>query len=439
MTLDEESLIVACCSDIAGQVRGKAFPARQLENRMRRGIGWTPTNVQITCFDNIAESPFGSFGDLLLMPDSNASVNVFYQNDLPPERFIICDIKHTDGNPWECCTRSILNLALQRLQGASGLKLSSAFEHEFQFRNVESPLGSAFSFAGIRAQREFGETLVSTLNAARLQPDTFLREYGRDQYEITIAPQCGIKSADHAVILRELTRATAERQGQSISFTPLRDPNQVGNGVHIHMSFIDEHGDPTTYDPTSATGLSDVAGSFVAGILKYLNSIVALTAPSAVSYKRLTPHRWSAAFNNLGSRDREAAVRICPVSELSDINKAAQYHFEFRAADAAASPYLQLAALVHAGTQGIEDTLPTPLATEKDLSSLAAAELVNHGYVRLPENLENALNLLASNDTVERWFPSSFIEVYLKHKRGELEYLKGKDEAEMFAAYEQVY
>jgi glutamine synthetase len=325
------------------------------------------------------------------------------------------------------------------LQDVSRLKLSSAFEHEFQFRDVGRPLGGAFSFAGIRAQRKFGEALVSTLNAARLEPDTFLREYGRDQYEVTIAPQCGIKSADHAVILRELTRATAERQGQSVSFTPLRDPNHVGNGVHIHMSFIDEHGNPTTYDPASATGLSEIAGGFVAGILKYLDSIVALTAPSAVSYKRLTPHRWSAAFNNLGSRDREAAVRICPVSELSDINKAAQYHFEFRAADAAASPYLQLAALVHAGTQGIEDALPTPLANEIDLSSLTDTELVNHGYIRLPANLENALDLLERNDIVKRWFPSSFIEVYLKHKRGELEYLKDKDEAEIYAAYEQVY
>jgi glutamine synthetase len=437
--LDNESLIFACCSDLAGQVRGKAFPARQLEKRMRRGIGWTPTNVQITCFDNIAESPFGSLGDLLLIPDSNASVNVFYQDDLLPDRFIICDIKHTDGNPWECCTRSILDLALQRLQSVSQIKLSSAFEHEFQFRDVGRHLGSAFSFEGIRAQRKFGKTLVSTLNAAGLEPDTFLREYGPDQYEVTIAPQYGIKSADHAVILRELTRGTAERQGQSVSFTPLRDPNSVGNGVHIHMSFIDEHGNPTTYDPASATGLSDVAGSFVAGILKYLDSIVALTAPSVLSYKRLTPHRWSAAFNNLGFRDREAAVRICPVSELSDIKKSAQYNFEFRAADATASPYLQLAALVHAGTQGIEDALPTPLATEKDLSLLTDTELGNHGYIKLPANLENALDLLERNDTVKKWFPSSFIEIYLKHKRGELEYLKGKDEAEICAAYEQVY
>src|SRR6202012_1313820 len=107
-------------------------------------------------------------------------------------------------------------------------------------------------------------------------------------------------------------------------------------------------------------GMSRKTASFVAGILKYLDAIVAITAPSVISYLRLTPHRWSAAFNNLGHRDREASVRICPVSDLSDVPKATQFHFEFRAADAAASPHLQLAAIVHAGVQGIEEELATP-------------------------------------------------------------------------------
>ena len=73
-----------------------------------------------------------------------------------------------------------------------------------------------------------------------------------------------------------------------------------------------------------------------------------------ISYTRLTPHRWSAAFNNLGYRDREAAVRICPVTGRDEIAKARQFHFEFRAADAAANPHLLLAVLIRSGLQGIK-------------------------------------------------------------------------------------
>ena len=78
-----EEMIVACCTDLAGKVRGKAFPASQIDKRLRRGVGWTPTNVQITCFDLIAESPFGSLGDLVLMPDEAARVRVDFGDGSP--------------------------------------------------------------------------------------------------------------------------------------------------------------------------------------------------------------------------------------------------------------------------------------------------------------------------------------------------------------------
>ena len=54
-----EPLIMACCSDIAGLVRGKAFPLRDLGRRLETGVGWCPTNLQITAFNNIAATPFG--------------------------------------------------------------------------------------------------------------------------------------------------------------------------------------------------------------------------------------------------------------------------------------------------------------------------------------------------------------------------------------------
>ena len=79
-----EEMIVACCTDLAGKVRGKAFPASQIDKRLRRGVGWTPTNVQITCFDLIAESPFGALGDLVLLPDEAARVRVDFGDGSPP-------------------------------------------------------------------------------------------------------------------------------------------------------------------------------------------------------------------------------------------------------------------------------------------------------------------------------------------------------------------
>lgn len=434
-----EQLIVACCSDIAGKVRGKAFPAADLDKRIKRGVGWTPTNVQITCFDAIAESPYGALGDLVLVPDPQTAVAVDFDDGEPAERFMLGGIFETDGSPWECCTRAILQGALARLKAVAGLDLMAAFEHEFHVKAMGSPPGSAYTHAGLRAQRRFAETLTSALRTAGITPDTFMKEYGVDQYEVTIAPALGVRCADEAVIVKELVRITGERLGQPVSFTPLRDPAGVGNGVHVHMSFRDAVGTPATRDADGRNELTETAGAFVAGILKYVDAIVVVTAPSVVSYTRLTPHRWSAAFNNLGYRDREAAVRICPVSDMSDVDKAAQFNFEFRAADAAASPHLQLAALVHAGVQGIEEGLACPEATREDLALLDPAALAARGHVRLPQTLEEALARFEANDTVTGWFPGRFASVYASHKRGELAFLEGKTTAEVCALYEQAY
>lgn len=45
-----DRLIFVGTSDISGQVRGKGFPASEWDKRVHSGVGWTPTNIQLTCF-----------------------------------------------------------------------------------------------------------------------------------------------------------------------------------------------------------------------------------------------------------------------------------------------------------------------------------------------------------------------------------------------------
>jgi glutamine synthetase len=185
--------------------------------------------------------------------------------------------------------------------------------------------------------------------------------------------------------------------------------------------------------------MSKLCGAFAAGVLAHIDGFLALTAPSAVSYKRLTPHRWSAAFNNLGFRDREAALRVCPVTTRDPAAVARQFNIEYRAADGAACPHLALAAIVHAGAQGIEDGLAAPSPTEEDLSLLSEDALAARGLRRLPQSLEEALERFAASETVRGWFPAPFPEVYAAHKRGELAHVAGLDAAALCAAYADAY
>ena len=432
-------LVFAAVSDLAGKTRGKAFPAADLDMRLRRGVGWAPTCAQITCFDVIAPSPYGAIGEVLLMPRPEAEAHVDFGDGAPPEHFLLCDIHTLEGAPWECCTRSLLKAALERLHSLAGAHLHAAFEHEFQVKGAPQTRNESYGLNGFSRRRPLGEAVMAALQAAGLQPDSFMQEYGPEQYEFTVKPQRGVAVADAAVIARELARMAARRLGEEITFAPIQDIASVGNGAHIHMSFRDEDDRPLAYDPDGPHGMSRLAGSFAAGVLKHLDSLLAFTAPSAVSCQRMTPHRWSVAYNNLGFEDREAALRIAPVTPLSPEDIARQFNLEYRAADAAASPHLALAAIVHAGAQGIEEELPAPPVSREDLSLLAGEELARRGYVRNPQSLEEALERLEANETARSWFPAGFLPVYVAHKRSELSQLEGKSVEEQCAAYAEAY
>lgn len=436
-----EPLVFVGTSDLTGLFRGKAVPLSRIEDGAFRGVGWVPTNALITCFDTIGDSPYGSLGDLLIKPATDDLTVVDFEDGLPPERFVVGNIQTLKGEPFAACTRAQLTSALKRLHDIAGLRLVSTFEHEFQFaaNDTASMLTPAFSMTGHRAAVEFGETLAAALRKAGLKPESFINEFGEDQYELPVGIATGITVADQAVIFRELVRATAKRYQRQVSFNPLRSLDGVGNGVHVHFSLIDDQDVPVMHDPQGPHGLSTVAGAFVAGVLKYLPQFLCLTAPLATSYLRLTPHRWSAAYNNLGDQDREASLRICPVSATSAEQSARQFNIEYRAADAAASPYLVLAALVHAGSQGIREKLDTPQATTEDISLLNAQALTDRGLTRLPESLEDALSLFKDSECTSQWFGAEFKSVYLALKRAELEHLSGMTPEEQCALYGRVY
>ncbi|UOA15894.1 glutamine synthetase family protein [Sulfitobacter dubius] len=429
-------LVFVGTSDVAGLIRGKSFPDAEWEKRSRRGVGWTPTNVQITCFDTISESPFGSFGDLALIPDASTRFALEGEDRLD---FALGDIQTLDGEPWEFCTRALARRALRELHEVTGATLLSAFEHEFQLRDEASRPGDAFGFKGFREAQPWAEAFLDALDIAGVQPDTFMKEFGPGQYEITNKPAKGLASADQAAILRMLAHEILPRFGKSPCFAPILDPDSVGNGLHIHFSFLDAADNPLTYDGEDPHGMSELTRHFIGGILKYLDQIIAILAPSDVSYLRLTPHRWSAAYNNLGVRDREASVRICPVTASDEQSIARQFNFEVRAADAAASPHLALAALVFAGTQGIRDRIDPPSPVNDDISLYSASELASKGIKRLPTSLAEALETFRTSKAVQGWFGEAFTNLYFAHKQGEMKQLEALDAVQKCKRYSEVY
>ena len=67
---DLTELATFVTTDIAGITRGRSFAAAEIEDYLRKGVGWVPANLALTPFDLIADpNPWGSAGDLRLMAD----------------------------------------------------------------------------------------------------------------------------------------------------------------------------------------------------------------------------------------------------------------------------------------------------------------------------------------------------------------------------------
>ncbi|WP_102957700.1 glutamine synthetase family protein [Mangrovicella endophytica] len=434
-----EPLTLFCYADLSGQVRGKGFPTRLLDKRLKSGIGWTPTNLMFTALGTIAPSPWGPHGDLTLMPDPATKVEVDFEDGAPAERFFLCDVTQTDGSPWDCCPRTALKTAVEDLRRETGIVLRTTFEHEFVYSGAETRPGDMYGLGAIRRHGAFGETFLAALHAAGLEVDSYLPEFGSGQFEVTLPPVEALAACDQAVILKEIARATAHRLGHRVTFAPRVTPDGLGSGVHIHFSLWTEDGEPISFDPERPFGVSDKAGSFLAGVIRHMPALCAFTAPTAISYLRLKPKTWTGVWSNLGYHDREAGIRICPVFGPHK-KTARQFNFEYRAADATANPYLQLATIIQAGLSGLRDGLATPQPTSGvDPETLDEAERNARGIRRLPSSADEALAALEADTAAGSFLTPALTEAYLANKRAELDLTREWSPEELCNRYAAVY
>ena len=417
-----EPLAFIGTSDLAGLVRGTSVPLAALPGRMAHGGGSAPSNILLSAFGPIRDTPFGTAGDLALVPDP-ATRTAVPMPDGPDTHLLLGDFRSTTGAPWECCPRHVLRRALAALEAEFGLTLLAAFEQELVYTGAEDRPGSPYTLDALRRQGAFGGTLLAAMRAAGIAPDSFLAEYGPRQYEVTAGPAAGLRAADEAVLVRELARAVAARLGHRAILAPMLHPDGTGNGTHIHWSLLDAAGQPATHDPARPHGLSDAAEGFCAGLLRHLPALAAVTAPSAASYYRLRPGRWAPTTADLGVQDRGSAVRICPVYAGPPDSVARQFNVEFRVADATASPYLALGALVWAGLDGMR----------------RRCRLADHAAAPLPATLAGALDAFAASPGTVDWFGPVLHDAYLRFKRAELRALAGLDEAAICARYADIY
>jgi glutamine synthetase len=113
-----EALVFVGTCDIAGHVLGKGFPARAIEARRQKGVGWTHSNLMQTAFGPIFGTPFGTAGDLMIVLRPRCGLT----SQTVPCRSIssLAIFVISTALPGECCPRAFLWRAVSSLEAAGG-------------------------------------------------------------------------------------------------------------------------------------------------------------------------------------------------------------------------------------------------------------------------------------------------------------------------------
>jgi glutamine synthetase len=378
----------------------------------------------------------GPSGDLRLRPDPASTVALAA---MPGWAWAPVDQYTQDGQPFPACPRAFLRRMTERIE-ALGLRVSAAYEFEFSVGTADGAegfkpahTGPGYSDIALVANHEFALDLIATIEAQGLGLQQFHPEYADGQFEMSIAPRDPIAAADAALVVRETTRAVAKRHGWTTSFAP-RVLGETGNGMHLHVSLWD--GDVNLMSGGDGpAGMQEKGEAFSAGILGELAALVAVTAPSSVSYLRLQPHHWSGAMRCWGTENREAALRFITGGKTHP----GSANMEIKPVDGTANAYLALGAVLAAGIHGIGKGDRLPPSTEEDPLLLSPEERSARGIRQLPASLGEAADELAASSVLREAMGDFLFETYLATRRGEHEQYAGIDDDELIRRHRWRY
>ncbi|MEM8985402.1 MAG: glutamine synthetase family protein [Pseudomonadota bacterium] len=437
---ENSALLMLGWTDLVGLVRVRGVPIDARDVTIARGLGWAAAGHAMTPFGGIAPNPWGATAEVQQIPIPETEVAIVNASQ-EPIRLILTRSETKEGAPWECCPRTFLSDALEKLRKEYGLTLKATFEHEFSITHENLiPTEATYTFAAYRQTAPIIHNIVAALQEARLPPHAVEPEFGSAQLEISFSPSDGLTGADETVLVREIVRDIAAQHGALATYAPKPAPTSVGNGMHIHFSLWNAETDaPVSYDPKGRHELSSEAACFVAGIVRHAKALCAVTAPSPLSYTRLQPHSWSCAYKSFGVQNRECAVRVCPPYAKDPEGRAKAFNFEYRIADGTCNPYLALGMIVSAGLEGLKRKADLPKAADKDPADMSAAEREACDIEQLPSSLEEALDAFLKDDSAAGWMPAALRDAFVAVKQTELQSVKDLNDDDLCAKYAAVY
>lgn len=414
---DEIELLRLLHVDSGGVVRGRVVDPDDAADVLEGGTNTAKVTQVFTPFNAPAPGgPYGPVGEARIVPDPGTFRTLPYAEGTA---VMLCDKYTSGGDRMMADPRTRLGEFLEGFEYTP----SSAFESEFYLaRDEEEGLEpfdetGCFTADGMQSAHDIVLEMVRALEQQNMTFDAYYPELGPGQQELVVGHDRGIRAPDDQVLYRQTVKAVARAHGLAATFAPKPFPDAPGTGCHIHLSLWDG-GENRFFDAGSDDefGITEECRHFVGGLLEHGRALVALTAPTVMSYKRLQPHSWASAYTAWGLDNREAMVRV-PSSQWDD--PASTTRVELKASDNTSNPYLALLGVLAAGNDGIERELDPGDPVGRDPGTLPAREREERGIERLPESLGVAIEELEADEVLREALGEELVEGFLAVKRAE--------------------
>ena len=393
--------------DLFGVLRSKLVPAQAIDEMQKNGAGFAGFATWLDM------SPADS--DMFAIPDPESLIQLPWNKEVG---WLASDL-WMNGKPVKASPRIMLKDQIAKLN-LLNLKMKSGVECEYflisedgeriaDARDIQSK--PCYDQSALMRRYELIKEICDCMIELGWNPYQNDHEDANGQFEMNWDYSDCLITADRHVFFKFMVKSLAEKHGLRATFMPKPFENLTGNGCHAHISLW--NGKVNKFlDNGDRFGLSKTAYNFLAGVMKNTESLSSFFNPTVNSYRRINapPTKsgasWSPSSISYSGNNRTHMIRIPDPGR-----------FELRLMDGSANPYLLQAGVIASGLYGMN----LKLDPGEPLSCNMYTDYKNYPNLsKLPNDLEDSLDMLDNNKVLKEAFGDNVIESYIKLKKEEL-------------------
>ncbi|MEM7565119.1 MAG: glutamine synthetase family protein, partial [Pseudomonadota bacterium] len=253
---------------------------------------------------------------------------------------------------------------------------------------------------------DFEEVIEAIITACReqsIETGAISSELGPGQYEINFNHHDDVlRGADETCLFKRIVMEVAKNYGMCASFIAKPMLDFAGNGLHMHISVVDQNNNNIFADGDQAHPRLHHA---IGGLLDTMPASMSFWAPNINSYRRYRGGISCAPVSRTwGNENRTVAFRI-------PLAREGAWRVENRVPGADANPYLAMAATLAGMYHGMKNEIDPGKPSDTAISEPDES---------VPLNMRDALNVTRQNKGLAETLGSEFIDLYCLHRQSEM-------------------